>query len=329
MKRKIIFRADAGRNIGYGHFIRSLALASYLKDDFDCIFTTYNPDLNNPSPYQLREIERICSYLHIDAQSTGEFNDKFISVLKGDEIVVLDNYYFAHDFQRQVKHVGSRLVCVDDLGDRSMACDLLLTGMPLEREFFHIGADTKFLGGLKHSFLREPFLNASPKHRQGEIRWVVIAIGGADPLDLTNKLIRILNKVDASLRTDVIAGDTVKIDPQIVEKINLHKNLSAKEIVELFMNADMGIFPASTVCIEALACGLPLAVGWYVDNQKCLYEYGVKTNLFYPLGDLRDPDEDIENRIKSAIKSLKADHKAVTIDFAQGKQDIISAFKSL
>ena len=38
MKQRIYFRADAGREIGYGHFIRTLALADMLKDDFDCVF---------------------------------------------------------------------------------------------------------------------------------------------------------------------------------------------------------------------------------------------------------------------------------------------------
>ena len=35
--QKIYFRADAGAEIGYGHFIRSLSLADMLKDDFDHI----------------------------------------------------------------------------------------------------------------------------------------------------------------------------------------------------------------------------------------------------------------------------------------------------
>ena len=34
--QKIYFRADAGAEIGYGHFIRTLALADMLKDDFSC-----------------------------------------------------------------------------------------------------------------------------------------------------------------------------------------------------------------------------------------------------------------------------------------------------
>ena len=40
--QKIIFRADAGAGIGYGHFIRSLALADMLKNDFDCVFSFIN-----------------------------------------------------------------------------------------------------------------------------------------------------------------------------------------------------------------------------------------------------------------------------------------------
>lgn len=41
--QKIYFRADASATIGYGHFIRTLALADMLKDDFDCTFFTCHP----------------------------------------------------------------------------------------------------------------------------------------------------------------------------------------------------------------------------------------------------------------------------------------------
>lgn len=60
--QKIYFRADAGAEIGYGHFIRSLALAYMLKDDFDCTFFTVEP-----TPYQIGEMEKVCklSLIHI------------------------------------------------------------------------------------------------------------------------------------------------------------------------------------------------------------------------------------------------------------------------
>ena len=55
--RKIYLRADAGYGIGYGHFIRTLALADMLKSDFDCIFFT-----SSPSAYQISEMKKVCPY---------------------------------------------------------------------------------------------------------------------------------------------------------------------------------------------------------------------------------------------------------------------------
>ena len=49
--KKIFFRADAGYNIGYGHFVRTLALADILKKDFDCTFFTCHP-----TKHQINEI---------------------------------------------------------------------------------------------------------------------------------------------------------------------------------------------------------------------------------------------------------------------------------
>ena len=50
--QKIYLRADASAAIGYGHFIRTLALADMLKDDFDCTFFTCHP-----TSYQVSEME--------------------------------------------------------------------------------------------------------------------------------------------------------------------------------------------------------------------------------------------------------------------------------
>lgn len=83
--RKVYFRADAGVAIGYGHFIRSLALADMLKDDFNCIFFTCHP-----TAYQVSEMEKVCSFITLQEET---HYGKFLSYLQGDEIVVLDNYF--------------------------------------------------------------------------------------------------------------------------------------------------------------------------------------------------------------------------------------------
>ena len=79
--QKIYLRADASAAIGYGHFIRTLALADMLKDDFDCTFFTCHP-----TPYQVSEMEKVCPFIPLQEES---HYDEFLSLLQGDEIVVL------------------------------------------------------------------------------------------------------------------------------------------------------------------------------------------------------------------------------------------------
>ena len=102
-KRKIFFRADAGAQIGYGHFIRTLALADMLRDDFDCTFYT-----QSPSTYQQREADKVCPLVSLPSDDS-KF-ERFLEYLIGDEIVVLDNYFYTSDYQKQIKDKGCKLV---------------------------------------------------------------------------------------------------------------------------------------------------------------------------------------------------------------------------
>ena len=328
MKRKLVFRADAGKSIGFGHFIRSLALAAYLKDDFDCYFTTFNPDSKHPSGYQMAEIGKVCRYLALSGKDIEDFDNNFLKMLDGSEIVVLDNYYFSTEYQQKIKDKGCRLVCIDDMHDRKMLCDLLITGSPLSVEAFEIMDGSKFLGGLEYSFLREPFLHVSSCKRQAfGLKKIVLAVGGADPHNLTNSIIGIILSIDPEINLSVIAGDTVKIDDNLSGRIKLYRRLSAEEIVDIFCKSDLGIFPASTICIEALASGLPVAAFWYVDNQEEFYRYGVDNYIFFPLGNPIENMDEFSNNVQEALQS-----KCLVppqIDFKKGKREIIEAFKTL
>jgi spore coat polysaccharide biosynthesis predicted glycosyltransferase SpsG len=52
--------------------------------------------------------------------------DVFLSFLKGDEIVFLDNYFFTTDYQREIKERGCKLVCIDDMHDEHYVADVVL-----------------------------------------------------------------------------------------------------------------------------------------------------------------------------------------------------------
>lgn len=329
-KRKVILRADAGKTIGYGHFVRSLALAEYLRDEYDCYFCSFNPTDLQLSEYQLKEITKVCRHLDIKAVSYEEFDSKFLELLKGNEIVVLDNYYFTTHYQKKIRAYGCKLVCIDDIHDRHFVADAVMTGCPIDKSLFSLENYTMFCNGINHSFLRLPFLDASISERRksGQIKNIVLAIGGSDPYGLTNKILHILECLCSNLKISVIAGDTVNINPQFINNIDIYQRIGAEEIVNVFSKADLGLFSASTICVEALACSLPVAAGWYVDNQKEFYEYGVNHGLFMPLGNFFDVEESLKIKLESVIRSDKI-IKPMHIDFIEGKQDIINIFRQL
>lgn len=329
LKQRIILRADASKKTGYGHFVRSLALAGYLKDKFDCYFASYNAVEYHATEYQLNEIDKVCTYLSIDGSTIDEFDENFLSYITSDDIVILDNYYFSTDYQRSIKCKGCRLVCIDDMHNRHMVSDMVMTSCPLTSKDFSLEPYTRFVGGIKWAFLRAPFLNYERKYiRNGEIRNIVLAIGGADPFNLTDKMLGILLDLNPCLKINVIAGDTVSVDEWFKDKVQVFHRISAEEIVDLFDKADLGVFPASTICIEAFACRLPVAVGYYVDNQEKFYINGVEHNCFAPLGCLLDDAEKIKEALRSVIQGNHRP-KTVHIDFAKQKQEIVKLFLNL
>ena len=98
--KKVYIRADAGQAIGYGHFVRCLALAAMLRDEFECTIFT-----QSPSEFQKREASGICPLVALPADDS-KF-DLFLNYLRGDEIVVLDNYFFNEDYIRTIQSIQS------------------------------------------------------------------------------------------------------------------------------------------------------------------------------------------------------------------------------
>jgi UDP-2,4-diacetamido-2,4,6-trideoxy-beta-L-altropyranose hydrolase len=144
-KRKIIFRADGGPTIGMGHFIRTLALAEMLNDDFYCIYAT-----QSPSEYQTNEIEKVC-HERIDLPADETHFNVFLNLLKGNEIVVLDNYYFTTEYQKAIKAKGCKLVCIDDMQDKHYVADLVINHAEgINRNSFSIESYTRLLLGYKY-----------------------------------------------------------------------------------------------------------------------------------------------------------------------------------
>lgn len=322
-KRKIFFRADAGAQIGYGHFIRTLALADMLREDFDCTFFT-----QSPSEYQQKEAEKVCPLIALSSDDS-KF-DKFLEYLTGDEIVVLDNYFFTSEYQKRIKDKGCKLVCIDDMHDKHYYADVIINqGLGYTEADYSCENYTKFAFGLNYSLLRKPFLQASEKATRkihNTAITVLVAFGGSDYFDLTSRVINQIAEIRNVASIIAIVGDSYRSGRRISHpKVTYKQNLSAWDLADLFLAADYAILPASTMMNEALACGTTVIGGYYVDNQEHDYYMFLQEGLILGVGDYTD-DGSMVRIVDNLSKHLKRREIAFTSDVPS---HIINLFKIL
>lgn len=308
-KRKIYFRADAGPNIGYGHYIRSLALADMLKQDFDCTMFT-----QMPTDYQLRECETVCSIVALP-EDDSKF-DTFLDYLRGDEIVVLDNYFYTTGYQRAIKAKGCKLVCIDDMHDKHYVADVVINHGCTDASLFDVEPYTRLCLGMDYALLRRPFRNPMKCDRVPNS--YAICFGGADARNLTCEHAKELNK--RNCRIFAIVGDSYQFEDTLktLPNVDIRKRLSAEEMASLFSSVENVICSASTTCFEALACGARVYAGWYVDNQIEIYKTLCEKKCIVPLGYLL-----------ASNKIIIPDESVQDVTMPNSAENMIDVFKQL
>lgn len=294
-KKKIFFRADASAEIGYGHFIRTLALADMLKEDFDCVFFT-----QTPTPYQKAEAAKVCKL--IELPDTNDKFSVFLEYLSGDEIVILDNYFFTTDYQREIKIKGCRLVCIDDLHDKHYVADIVINHAIDNPTLFSIEPYTKLCLGLEWALLRKPFLLPRSNAVRENKHWL-ISFGGSDYYNLTEKYIGLIHRNNDVEHISVVIGDAYKYENtlQNYKKVTIHKNLSAEEMATLMQRCEYAILPCSSICIEAISQGCKVYAGYYVDNQVDFYTYACARTLIYGIGFLPHVNPSVFNKNRHTV----------------------------
>ena len=281
MKRKLILRADGGPQIGMGHFIRTLAFGEMLKNDFYCIYAT-----RNPSDYQRNEVNKVCKEL-IELPEDDRHFEQFLELLEGNEIVVLDNYYFDTDYQRKIKYKGSKLVCIDDMHDKHYVADVVINHAEgLSPQDFSVETYTRLCLGYKYALLRKPFYTNKTAHKTKYD--LLIGIGGADANDIAYTVATAVIKYFNQLNVAVLIGNAYKGKLKDINfpGLDVYRSLTATDVSNLMASSKIGLFPASTIALEALAMRLPFLVGYYVKNQEEIYKGVVNNDLGIGLGDL-------------------------------------------
>jgi UDP-2,4-diacetamido-2,4,6-trideoxy-beta-L-altropyranose hydrolase len=283
-KTTIYFRADANETIGLGHVIRSLALASYLKNEFECVFV-----IKKSSATIINTIKSsICNIVQINNESD------FLNIINNKDIVVLDGYDFNLSYQISIKKNCFKLVCIDDIANRKFYCDMIINHAEgIKEENYDCQPFTKIFLGFKYALLRKPFLLLKDnKNVTNEISSYFVCFGGSDSENFTKKTIEQLLNIDGIKKINIVIGGGYQYneDLNILCKsingcqVNLYKNVDAEEMVSIIQDSHLAIVPSSSTSYEALSVGIPIITGYTVDNQKKIYKSLVKQELVLGIG---------------------------------------------
>lgn len=315
--QKIYLWADASVQIGFGHFVRTLALADILKNEFDCTFFTQTPTL-----YQQKEIENVCKLVTLP-QDENKFNI-FLSHLDGSEIVFLDNYFFTSDYQKLIKSKGCRLVVLSPC-DKHHYADIVLNFLETDISKYSIEPYTRVYAGIEWSLLRKAFIRpiASENRVKGKI---TISFGGTDQFCLTEKVVDALNSDHRELHCICTSRvDSYRLKKLSDNNVKLHIDVGADEVSNLFETSECAILSSSGICLEALSRKCKVISGYYVDNQIRFHEALISKNLVIDCGDYKNFDFTV---LQAKLSNLP-NTKLSTILFSDLRQRYINIFRNL
>lgn len=294
-KQRVLLRADGKSTIGLGHIVRCCALAEMLKDNFEIYFYT-----RAGSEIIVEDIKQYCVdvFEMTDNISYDDEASDWVSVLEGNEIVVLDGYNFNTNYQQKIKEKGCKLVCIDDIHAYHFVADTVINHSPgIDENLYSREPYTQLYLGTGYVLLRKIFLEeASKPHKffNTERSSVLICFGGADPKNITKEVLEETMHLFPDKNIIVVVGaayiylqelrEIIKVNKQV----SLHINIKPEEMLAIMQQSHIAITSASTIALEYICVKGNLFLEQTAENQKYLYKALIEKTCAYPFASLKD-----------------------------------------
>jgi UDP-2,4-diacetamido-2,4,6-trideoxy-beta-L-altropyranose hydrolase len=319
---KVFFRADASAEIGYGHLMRSLAVARMLSNHFSCSFLT-----KNITPKGKDIILSVCDKI-VDIPGSVTSDQEvlfFSSYLTHAKIVVLDGYHFDTEYQNKIKGLGCIVVCIDDIHKYHFVADAVINHAGgVDKKNYSIDPLTELYLGPRYALVDQKFLSDMPLKKSDQ---VLICLGGADKSNYTQSVVAQLLNKKVSKKIIVVIGEAYSHRNSLEELLTnspvealVYQAVSPDTLAELMRSAAVAVCSASTVAYEYLGTKGELYLLQTADNQKHIYQYLIENKLAWDFNDFGRVDR------KQVLTSILNQNKAFD---GQSAKRIVEIFTGL
>ena len=292
----VVVRADAAISVGSGHIMRCLTLSQELaRRQARCTFICQNTpghlgELIERQGFAVRYVapnaqasdsdatdptENFLS--HFDWQRDAAATAEHCAALGKTDWLIMDHYGIDERWEKRLRPHARHLFVIDDRANRRHDCDALLDQNLYEQPGWGyrdlVPSSATLLIGPEYALLRDQFREAR-RHvvpRDGQVRRVLIFLGGSDPLNLTAQAIQAVAEFAGPITFDVVVGETnpqrENIRARIANAPGFRFLCQVANMAELMSAADLAIGAAGTATWERCALGLPSLVVVSSDNQ--------------------------------------------------------------
>lgn len=288
----VAFRADASNEIGIGHFMRCVTLASELKKKgAKCFFIS-----RNLQPYLEEMLNNLSiEYLHLlpnkkSVNSEDLNHSKWLGVSQIDDAkqtikaldnincdwVVVDHYGIDYRWETIIRSKTKKIMVIDDIADRQHDCDVLLDQnfyQNMEKRYLEkVPRHCKLILGPKFALLNEEYRNIRKKTkiRDKGVGKILVFFGGADKNNFTSLAIRTLSEMKVSQKIDVVVGakhSNLEKIKSLCKYNNFICHIQTSNMASLISNADLAIGAGGSSSWERCCLGLPSIIISLANNQ--------------------------------------------------------------
>ena len=300
----VSFRVDASSRIGHGHVVRCAALAGVL--------AARGADVR----FICRELQgHFCDALEdlgfrvhrLPDQNAGLDDDiaqtrSALEATDKSDWLVVNHYGLDATWEKAMRASAGRILVIDDLADRTHACDLLLdqnfTTEPADRNVWRTTADACHLLGPKYALLRPEFgrRRSQRSTHDGSVRRVLLCFGGADPQQHTMATLNALRPHASHLeRIDIVAGlanlhrEAIVVACAALPNATLH--CPAQDISQLLAESDLAIGAGGSMNWERACLGVPTLAFGIADNQRQVLASLINAGYIVGSAEMHSPDE--------------------------------------
>lgn len=295
----VAFRTDSSLQIGTGHVMRCLTLATALADhgaqiDFICRthkgnlidlieqrgFRVIALPLTSGGGKTSLEQPAHTHWLGCDWQTDAQQSCDAISGTV--DWIIVDHYALDQRWERMVREKCKRIMCIDDLADRPHDCDLLLDqslGRRSQDYATLVAERTKLLLGPKYALLRPEFAqwrdNSLVRRETPQLRHILVTMGGVDANNVTGQVLSALQRDEIPTldKITVVLGPHAPWREQVTRQaadmpVPTQVLSGVDNMAELMTSCDLAIGAGGSTTWERCALGVPSILIILAENQR-------------------------------------------------------------